>query len=433
MPKGNPVEFIRAINNRYTRVGNTVQLDDSIFDAFSRLRTSNPFTLFDSKQVWNDPDLPNDTENFPLFWDNQQTSGAGTSTAFNANRASTTLAVSANTAGARVRQTKQRFNYQPGKSQAIILTAIFSDTPKGVTKRFGYFDENNGLFFQNRDGQWSVVIRSTVSGAVTERIFVQSSWNVDKLDRTGLSQLRLNNLATQIFFIDFEWLGSGRVRFGLFTGGKPVYCHQVLNANVLNAVYMSTPNLPIRAEIVNDGTGAASGLELICATVLSEGGLEENGVIRSANLGADAANEIQANIAGITYAVCGIRLKPAYLSAMIKALSISIVETAGPAASFLWQLHLNPTLTTGLTYSDIPNSAIQFGVGLAAGDVIVNEGTVLNMGYIPGLIEGKSVLTPGALRLGALIDGTQDEIILSVTPLTANQDILGGLSWQEVW
>lgn len=55
------------------------------------------------------------------------------------------------------------------------------------------------------------------------------------------------------------------------------------------------------------------------------------------------------------------------------------------------------------------------------------------MGYIPGLIEGKSVLTPGALRLGALIDGTQDEIILSVTPLTANQDILGGLSWQEVW
>jgi hypothetical protein len=38
-----------------------------------------------------------------------------------------------------------------------------------------------------------------------------------------------------------------------------------------------------------------------------------------------------------------------------------------------------------------------------------------------------------ALRLGSLIDGTRDEIILSSTPITNNQLFFGGMQWREAW
>ena len=38
---------------------------------------------------------------------------------------------------------------------------------------------------------------------------------------------------------------------------------------------MSTPNLPIRYQIENSGSGVASSMECICCAVISEGGREE--------------------------------------------------------------------------------------------------------------------------------------------------------------
>lgn len=51
--------------------------DSPSIDAFGRWRVSNPQTLFDSKNVFNDPDLASNVENQPLFYDNQETSGGG--------------------------------------------------------------------------------------------------------------------------------------------------------------------------------------------------------------------------------------------------------------------------------------------------------------------------------------------------------------------
>ena len=149
--------------------------DGGATDAFARLRISEPFTLFDSKQIWNDPDLADSVENFPLFWDNQEISGGGTSTLFQVNRASTTLSVSNTTAGTRQRQTKQRFNYQPGKSQLVILTGLMSNEGAGITKRYGLYDDNNGLFLQVADGILGLGVRSFVSGAAVDTIITSRS------------------------------------------------------------------------------------------------------------------------------------------------------------------------------------------------------------------------------------------------------------------
>ena len=89
----------------------TIKASDSAsIDAFARLRVSNPYTIFDSKQIH---------DNLPRRWDDQEISGSGTTSTYNTNEASTTIAVSSLTAGRRVRQTFMRFNYMPGKSTMV--------------------------------------------------------------------------------------------------------------------------------------------------------------------------------------------------------------------------------------------------------------------------------------------------------------------------
>jgi hypothetical protein len=416
----------------------TVQPNDSGFiDAFARQRFSEPFTLFDSKQIWDDPDIANSAENFPLFWDNQEVSGSGTSTLFNVNRASTTLAVSATTAGKRVRQTKQRFNYQPGKSQVAIFTNVDMQTSSGITKEVGLFDDNNGLFFRSSGGVRSVVVRSFATGAAVDRRVVnQADWSLDKMNGNGPSGVNLDFLLSQIPIIDFEWLGVGRVRYGWYVDGLPIYCHEELNANNLDVVYMSNPNLPVRYSIENDGTGAADSFETICTTVISEGGLQPNGAQRADDTG---ITPIGTPAAGTTYGIGGIRLKTAYISADIRETFISMIETSGANNPFIWRVHLNATVDVpgNFVYNDVSRSSIQFAGGSAtATDNVIqaaNAGFVLHCGMASRSTGEIAVPLESALRLGALIDGTRDEIIISNTPFTPNQNASLAINWREAW
>ncbi len=239
-------------------------------DAFGRLRVGNPQTVFDSKQIF---------DNLPLFWDDQEVSGTGTDSTHSQPNARSRLSVDTN-AGKRVRQTFQRFNYQPGKSMLVILTAVLGAGTSGLTQEVGYFDDNNGLFFRCDGGVLSVVVRSKATGFVVDTVVNQADWNIDKLNGAGHSGITLDLTKTQIFFLDFEWLGVGRVRFGFYLNGQPVYCHEVLNTNNLGVVYMSTPNLPVRYSIENDGTAAAANLDHLCSSVISEGGIRDNGVLQ---------------------------------------------------------------------------------------------------------------------------------------------------------
>lgn len=412
----------------------TQPADTGAIDAFARQRFSEPHTIFDSKQIWNDPDIADSAENYPLFWDNQEVSGSGTATLYDNDRASTTLSVSAFEAGQRVRQSKEFFNYQSGKGQFVVFTFVNMQTGRGITKDMGLFNDDNGVFMRSKDGVRSVVIRSFSSGTPVDTVFEQSVWNTDKLNGNkgddNPSGLNLNLAMSQIPFIDFEWLGTGRVRFGWFLDGIPIYCHRVNNANNLDVVYMSSPNLPFRASIENDGTGGASSLETLCVSVISEGGVQPSGTDRGADLGNTIIN---ANVAGTTYALVGFRLKAAYLSADVQETGFTLLERSAPASPFLWKVHLNPTLTTGLTFADQSNSAVQFGTGIVGGDVITSDGTVLRCGYTSGDLQFARVDLKNALRVGSFIDGTRDEIILSATPLSSNQDFLASLNWRESW
>lgn len=387
-------------------------------DAFGRIRVASPETLFDSKQLFNAQ---------PLFWDDAQTSGGGTSTAHSTATAASTISVGASTAGTRVRQTFQRFNYQPGKSQLVMMTGVLGAGATGITRRIGIFDADNGLFFQLSGTTLSVVRRSKVTGSVVDTPITQSSWNVNKMDGTGFDGRTLDTSKAQIFFIDFEWLGVGSVRFGFVIDGVMYPVHQMHHANSLATVYMSTPNLPLRYEITNSGAGAAASLVHICSTVISEGGSQALGLLGSVST---AGTHLDANADGTLYALIGVRLKAATVAARIDILDVNVLtETATP---FEWQLLFNPTVASTFTYGDVTNYSIQKALGATANTV--TDGTLLASGWVAASATARgaaSTQLDNAIRLGVKLDGTLDTIVLCVRPLGANADIQGSINFRE--
>jgi hypothetical protein len=389
---------------------NITAQDNATIDAFGRIRVSEPFTILDTKQL---------TDSLPLFYDDAEISGGGTSTTYNANQASTTIAVSANTAGVRARQSKLRGTYQPGKSLLILATFVLGTTPAGVTKRVGYFDEKNGLFLQAAGSVLSFVRRTYTSGTAVDNVILQSAWNIDKMDGTGRSGITLDVTKTQIMIADLEWLGVGRVRFGFVIDGKIYYCHEILNANVLTLVYMSTPNLPVRYEIGNDGTGAASSLVHICSSVVSEGGQQATVAqtyVSRQGVGATLANQ------DLYTPVLSIRLKSTHIGTRISPMLVELLATT--AINFEWVLLMNPTIAgvDAASWVSVTNSALEYDVSRTAVNTVTG-GYRLAGGYSAATATSRpsvSGIASSYLTIGSNINGSVDQLVLAVANIDAN-------------
>jgi hypothetical protein len=251
-------------------------------DAFGRLRTADPFTLGDYKHLYAiDPNFIDYTAN-------------GGTVTFSGNTASATLSTNNSTSSVASHQTKFYHSYQPGKSQVIFSSVVFGYAQQNVTKRTGYFDDRDGIYFEQvgsntsngtDNGTLNFVIRSYTTGSTLEsdvgsykRRVSQSQWNIDPCDGTGPSGFNIDTSKTQLIYIDFQWLGVGRVRVGFVHDGAIILAHEYFHSNVLAEVYLSNPNLPVRCEIRNTGTTAGGSLGQICASVISEGGYNEAGI-----------------------------------------------------------------------------------------------------------------------------------------------------------
>lgn len=393
--------------------------DSANLDAFSRLRVGTPETLFDSKQI-------NDKQ--PLFWDDQLISGSGGASTYNANQASTTLSTALNTAAVRARQTFRRFNYQPGKSTLFVMTGVFGLAEAGTYRKSGLFDENNGILFDQDPDGMGVTIRSSTSGTPEDNRIEQASWNIDTMDGNGPSKITLNFEETQIWFSDFEWLGVGRVRFGFFVDGRPYYVHEENHANNSLTVYMSTPNLPLRYEIENDGTGSAVGFTHICSTVISEGGFADTGFIFGASRGATSL--VTLNDSDI-YPLVAVQLKSTHLGSTVKLASFS--ASCSSTATYNYYILLNPTVTgTAFSFSGVTNSSCEVDTA-RTNATKVSGGTILLTGVTSQNNEGgiqQALNTDFAL--GSTIAGVSDIIVLAVQKISNQAETFyGAINWKD--
>jgi hypothetical protein len=398
-------------NNSLTSI---LDKDNGTFDSFYRQRFSTPETIFDSKQI---------ADKQPLFWDDALVSGSGGASTYNANQASTTLSVANLTAGKRVRQTFRHFNYQPGKSQLFVMTGIFGASETGITKRSGLFNDNNGIFFQQSSTGFAVCLRTFTSGSAVNTIVNQTNWNIDKFDGTGASGITLDFTKTLIWFADFEWLGVGTIRYGFFVNGRPYYCHSINNSNINTLVYMSTPNLPLRYEIENDGTGGVSSFTHICSTVITEGGRSDTGYPFALNRKSNTLTTLN-NTAD--YPLIAIRLNSGYLGAFLKLLQVKV--SCNSTAQYSVELVVNPTIVgTALSYSTLANSGVDFAYGtnattITGGTVIFSDTAQETNNYLGG----STFILDSDFALGSSIAGVSDIVVLAVSRITGTTETFTG-------
>lgn len=388
--------------------------DTGSIDAFGRARVSELTTQFDAKQLY---------DALPLFIDNV-TSGTG-SVSHDPTEACSVMSSSA-TNDYVVSQTKQRFNYQSGKSQLIFMTCYNFEAETNVSKKLGYYSSGlvapytgyDGLFFESST---NVSINIWKRGALLEQT-LQDNWNIDPMNGTGKSGINIDWSKNIIFVVDFEWLGVGRVRWGVVIDGLIFYVHESKHANTTTGVYMLSPNQPLRWELRQTGSGSGS-FTFVCASVNSEGSINALGKVLSVNNG---TTHINANNTANTYVLHSVRLNPAYLGTLVDILNFNTLSLTNDG--YLWSVVLNPTFSASLTYSALTNSSLQHSVG--AGETITG-GTVLDSGYVEGN-RGDAISIENAVRLGATIAGVSDELVFAVRPLSSNLDILGAINWREL-
>lgn len=393
-------------------------------DAFGRLRSSQPASIFDAKQVYDDQ---------PLLFSTHTASGGSTS--YVQAKAATTLDAGANPTGRALRQTKRYLNYQPGKSQLIFTTFNLNGATANVEKSVGYFDDNNGIFLRiNTDGTVVLVRRSNVTGVVVDNEVPQASWNVDTMLGSGPSGVTLDLSKVQILVIDLEWLGVGSVRVGFDVGQAICYVHHFEAANIGTTVYMQTPNLPVRWEVANDGVPAApTTIDSICCSVQSEGGLNPLSVQRTASRGVSGATATTT-----LQSMFSIRLKSAYNRATVFPLNGSVVTT-DTGVDYYGQLILNPTFGAPLAgWTGVSNSAVETSSSVTS----VTGGTVIGEFYgisgAPGKSGSASITTSAdlnsVLALASDYAGTSDIVTVAVRTFTGSSatSMYALIDWVEL-
>lgn len=409
---------ILRVNNTGSVTYNDAGNISASIDAFGRMRVSNPYTLFDGSLRYHDD---------PMRWSQALTGNATSS--FLTNESSVLMSVSGN-GDSVIRQTKNVFSYQPGKSLLIFTTFVMNTPTAGLTQRVGYFGAENGIYFEVNGTELSFVIRKYTGGSVdstSERI-TQSNWNGDRLNGQGgqhnISGINLDVTKAQIFWCDVEWLGVGSVRCGFVVNGQLVVSHIFHHANILNKVYMTTATLPVRYELTS--TGPSGSMRAICSTVISEGGYSNRS--QSKAIGTSLNGK---NLSNVSFTpLVALRMKSTHLDSIIVPTKYDLYGLQQSA--FVYQVIVNPTLT-GASWQDAGStSGVEYDISATA----LTGGTVIDQGIFVGSNKGGTASVSSAevdfsQQLGRTVSGVSDIWCLAAISTTINDDAVASVTWQE--
>jgi hypothetical protein len=241
-------------------------------DAFGKLRTSSSFIVGD--YIFNQDLLPG--------YMTQTVATGGTIT--HDSTAGAALLSTTTTSGSSADFTSNLYHpYFPGVATTIFMTVYTGDAGKtNLTREWGYFDDNNGVFFRLSGTTLSVVKRSNVTGSPVDTVVNQSAWNGDVVDGAGgfdnPSQVNLDVTKLNLYWIDFSWLGGGTVRWGMYANGERIILHTETYGNQQAGAFMKSAALPVNWRQENTGaTGSSSEMRIVCCGVHTEQSLHDFG------------------------------------------------------------------------------------------------------------------------------------------------------------
>lgn len=390
-------------------------------DAFGRLRVSNPSTQVDLSFI--------EGRNVVDVWDD--TTGTGV---ISNHTPSSTVTLATTGAGSAVIEARKRGVYQPGKSLLVYMTGVLNANSNAATtiSRIGYFDDNNGYYFQFEGGVVSLVQRSTSTGALVNTIVAQSSWNANQL-MGAKAQPVLDPTRTLIFYFSLEWLGVGFVDCGVIINGTYWLCHRFLHSNLLTTTYMKQASLPLRWSI--DSTAGAGTVRVCCGTVISEGGFSRIGRIFSANRG--TTSRVISNVKRPIFAIRLQSTADANQMAFVVSASVMITNNANSLVE-LWRFVDTapgsvlsgpaPTWTAANAASAVEFSinATTFTPGGGTGFLVKSQYTSNNNDNVNFTADETSFISFNGTKQSDLL------ILAGITTATNNENFYAALTWQEI-
>lgn len=329
--------------------------------------------------------------------------------------------------------TKRQHRYQAGRQQHWLTTLQHSDIGQvNQVRRWGYFDANDGLFFELNGTTLRLVRRSSVSGAPVDVTIAQTAWNVDKMQGVGPSGINLNLLNGSIYECMFQYLGVGGVAFFV----DDWLAHFMDLSNSLPTPYMACPHLPMSWEIVNQGASVAGNIVMNCSNVTSDGGETPPNV--------PFGHGVQRNaVAGNTEAYAfSVRLAPTFATVQNRMeLLPTLLSGSSETNRASMRLVFDATLV-GATWAATPpaGSGVQIDVAAA---YTPGTGQEIFFTFIPSSGgaggAGRDVdLTPVFNKLGGLLKrwGTAAGACDALTVLIRNEqagnsDLHAHLNWME--
>lgn len=384
---------------------NEIKYSDSVnLDAFGRLRSSQLTTLLDIKHLYDK--LPRQID--------EVYGGSGTSSW----KIATVTMQTSNNNDYVIRQTIKAAPYQSGKSQLFEASFRNFDSETNIIKRIGYFtsgvdapyntdfdgffleSSNAGISFQIWNGGTNVLTAGTASWLTTDYDVNLIDWSL-----------------TQLMFVDFQWLGVGRMRFYMVIGGVPKLFYEHVGMNNLADVYMSNPNKPIRSEIRQTKAGVTGVFRVICSGVSMEGSV--NALYHP--LGITDFTERTLPLANTTYAVLGIRLgaSGSYLGSSGHLEQFDILQTSND--NYLVSVQKGPSILGTASWTSVSNTPIEYSFG-GAGLTLSSDGYVIAsmMGKSGALTQERFELSDNVFSLGYKINGTPEEWWICVKATNTN-------------
>jgi hypothetical protein len=396
-----------------------VSIGGTNVDAFGRVRVSQPYTIFDSQNRY--------------AIDNQfdTSTATGGSTTYLPNESSVRMDVTTSSGSEVVRQSYRCMPYQPGKGLLLLATFVMNTAKTGLRQRVGYFGTQNGVFIQQADSTVSFVLRSYISGSVSDaRTVNQADWNGDKLDGTGASGYTLDLTKAQILWMDFEWLGVGSVRCGFIIDGNYIVCHTFENANNITSVYMTTAILPVRYEITNTAaTASASSMKQICSSVVSEGGYEQTSIEHVAR-----RTTTKTSIGTTFLPLVSIRLASTALNAVVLPAKFNVMPTSS-GDDFEVVLVKNATGLTSASWAAVAGDA---NVEMDTSATAMTVGTIVDIQYVQSTNQSSRTINQNAaynwdLQLGSSLTGTSDIYTLGIRVLSGSSGAaIGSLTFYDL-
>lgn len=288
-------------------------------------------------------------------------------------------------------------------------------------RRWGLFDDENGVYFELSGTTVAVGWRSYVTGEAIDTNVVQAAWGGDQYNGTGTAGT-LDITKTNIYEISLHRT-TGEVRF--FINGFLV--HTLSKYNVLAVPFMGTTRLPSGIDIENTGSSTGASVTCLYQGVFDESGGEPNSVSfgKSHTLALAAGGK----------PIFSVRPKEEFNSVENRGQVVPRQLVIGASAVGKVQLVLDGTLT-GANFSDVDEENSQAQADTSA--TAITDGKVIAEYRIPAGVHPPIDLAPlfgrakRVLSLKAYPNSDQDTLTVVGFSDTGTPTGYASLVWDEI-